>query len=265
MSDNLAKRWDFCHAPHTPVEAKPADVAHFAAKLRPGLTHRNPVYVAMVKSLDDSVGRVLARLRERRLDTNTVVIFTSDNGGYLGTDARQTMPVTSNAPLRSGKGTLYEGGLRVPLFVRWPGVTPRGATCDEAVVLTDLFRTLLTAAGRHKPDRPTDGLDLTPLLRDPDARLKRDALFFHYPHYYHAPPSAPASAVRAGPWKLIEHLEDQRLELFNLQTDPAEAHDLAEQFPDKAAELRERLRVWRQSVGAAMPRPNPAFQPDARP
>ncbi len=157
------------------IEAKTSDIAHFERKLRPGLNHQNSVYAAMVKSLDDSVGRVLARLKKRGLDRSTLVIFTSDNGGYLGTDKRQTMPVTSNAPLRSGKGTLYEGGLRVPLIVKWPGVTPVGAECGEPVALTDLFYTLVAAAGLPKPtNSPADGLDLTRLLKRQPRKARKD-------------------------------------------------------------------------------------------
>ncbi|MBI5802633.1 MAG: sulfatase [Verrucomicrobia bacterium] len=248
------------HAPHTPVEAKPADVTHFKEKLRPGMKHQNPTYAAMVRSLDESVGRVRARLRERGLERNTIFIFTSDNGGYIGTSTHEgrTIPVTDNSPLRSGKGTCYEGGLRVPLIVDWPGVTPAGARCDEPVVLTDLFHTLTVAAGLGAPAGSVpDGLDLSALLRKPDTKLGRDALFFHYPHYYHAPPSTPVSAVRAGNWKLLEFFEDQRVELFNLKDDPGESRDLAKQMPDKTAELLQRLRDWRETVGAQMPAPNP--------
>jgi arylsulfatase A-like enzyme len=247
------------HAPHTPIEAKAEDVKHFEGQLRPEMHHRHPTYAAMVKSLDESVGRVLARLRERGLEDNTVVIFTSDNGGFVGVDRRsgQSVPVTNNWPLRSGKGSLYEGGVRVPLLVRWPGVTPAGALCKEPVLLADLFPTLLAAAGL--PARPAvDGLDLSPLLRDPAARLNREALFFHYPHYYAT--TTPAGAVRAGDWKLLEYFEDDRVELYNLKEDLSEKTDLARQQPDRAAELRRRLREWRTAVGAAMPTPNPAWK-----
>ncbi|MBL9200657.1 MAG: sulfatase [Opitutaceae bacterium] len=250
------------HAPHTPIEAKPADVAHFEAKLRPGLNHRNATYAAMIKSLDDSVGRVLARLAERGLERETIVVFASDNGGYLGTDRRQDVPVTTNAPLRSGKGSLYEGGLRVPLMVRWPGVTPAGRNCAEPVVLTDLFRTIAGAAGLAEiAGAPGDGLDLAPLLRDPEARLGRETIFFHYPHYYHAQPSTPASSVRDGDWKLIEYFEDGRLELFHLRDDPGETRDRATMERARAAAMRAKLVAWRESVGAALPTPNPNFNP----
>lgn len=248
------------HAPHTPIEAKANDIAHFRERLRPDLNHQNAVYAAMVKSLDDSVGRVQAQLKRHGLERNTLIVFASDNGGYIGTDRNQNVRVTSNAPLRSGKGTLYEGGLRVPLIFKWPGVTPAGAECGEPVVLTDLFRTLAAAAGLAKlGDAPTDGLDLTPLLRKTDTKLPRNALFFHYPHYYHAPPSTPASAVRAGPWKLVEYFEDERIELYDLSTDPGEQSDLSNQMPDRAAALRRQLHAWRKSVNAALPERNPAF------
>ena len=244
------------HAVHTPIEAKPDDVAYFKPKLRPGLHHQNATYAAMMKSLDESVGRVLAHLQQRGLAENTIVVFASDNGGYIGKD--NGVPVTNNTPLRSGKGSLYEGGVRVPLIVRWPGVTPRGAECHEPVIVMDLFRTLL-AAGAPQAVEVSDGVDLAALLKNPAAKLERDALFFHYPHYYET--TTPVSAVRAGDWKLLEYFEDNRVELFNLRDDLGEQHDLARERPAQAAELRTRLQAWRESVGAALPTPNPAFKP----
>lgn len=249
------------HAPHTPVEAKPADVQHFKAKLRPDLKHRNPTYAAMVRSLDESVGRVLDHLRTRRLEENTIVIFVSDNGGQMNVDppAAPGGSETRNAPLRSGKGSLYEGGIRVPLLVRWPGLTPRAATCATPVNLADLFATLLAATRpeEYAAERARlDGLDLRAVLRDPAATLERDAQFFHYPHYY--PTTTPVGAVRAGDWKLLEYFEDGRVELFNLADDPAETTDLAAREPARTAELRRRLAEWRREVGAKLPLPNPA-------
>jgi len=248
-------------APHTPIEGKPEEVKHFTAKLRPGFRHQNPVYAAMVKSLDDSVGRVLAHLRTRGVEDNTIVIFASDNGGYIGIDRKsgQTVPATNNAPLRSGKGSLYEGGVRVPLLVRWPGLTPRGGECAEPVSLADLFPTLTGAlAPRAAPGGiAIDGIDLTPVLKTPSAKLARAALFFHYPHYYAT--TTPASAVRARDWKLIEYFEDRRVELFNLRHDPEEKTDVAAREPARVAELRATLEHWRGEVGAQVPRLNPDF------
>ena len=246
------------HAPHTPMEAKAADVSHFEAKLQPGQNHQNAVYAAMVKSLDDSVGRVLDHLKKRGLEQNTLLIFTSDNGGYIGTEKAQPMPVTSNAPLRSGKGALYEGGIRVPLIVRWPSVTPEAAECRQPVILMDLYHTLAATVPGEKPNEPTDGVDLKDLLQNPGNAINRGALYFHYPHYY--PTTTPVSAVRAGDWKLLEYLEDGRLELYNLRDDLSEKNDLAAQMPDKAASLLKQLNDWRTQVGAAMPAPNPAFK-----
>ncbi len=250
------------YAPHIPIEAKPGDVSHFATKVRPALHHQNAVYAAMVKSLDENVGRVLEHLKERGLDRNTIVIFASDNGGYVGIDRKggQTVPVTNNAPLRSGKGALYEGGIRVPLIVRWPGITPRGIVCNEPVILADLFHTLLAASQVAGADSKSarDGLDLTPLLKNPPAKLERDALFFHYPHYYQT--TAPVSAVRVGDWKLLEYLEDGRCELYNLKADLSEKIDLVQREPARVAELLARLATWRKEVGAQMPKPNPSFK-----
>jgi arylsulfatase A len=247
------------YAPHTPMEAKADDVRHFEAKLRPGQHHQNAVYAAMVKSLDDSVGRVLDHLKQQGLEQNTLVIFTSDNGGYIGTEKGQTVPVTSNAPLRSGKGSLYEGGIRVPLIVCWPGVTPEAAECRQPVVLMDLFHTLTSTLSGEASKAPADGIDLKPLLQNPDTKLKRDTLYFHYPHYYAT--TTPVSAVRAGDWKLVEYLEDGRIELYHLNDDLGEETDLAPQMPDKAASLLKQLHHWRAQAGAASPTPNPAFKP----
>ena len=245
------------YAPHTPMEAKADDVRHFEAELRPGQHHHNAVYAAMVKSLDDSVGRVLAHLKKQGLEQNTIVIFTSDNGGYIGTEKGQTMPVTSNAPLRSGKGSLYEGGIRVPLIVRWPGVTPEAAECREPVVLMDLFHTLTATLSNAKPTGIADGIDLKALLQNPVTKLNRDPLYFHYPHYYAT--TTPVSAVRSGDWKLLEYLEDGRLELYHIKDDPGEQTDLAHRMPDKAASLLKQLHDWRTEVKAAIPTPNPNF------
>jgi arylsulfatase A len=253
------------HAPHIPIEAKPADVKYFESKLNPGLRHQNATYAAMIRSLDESVGRVLSYLEDRRLAQTTIVIFTSDNGGYIGIDRKggQTVPVTNNAPLRSGKGALYEGGIRVPLMIRWPGVTPQGRECHEPVILADLFHTLLAASA---PGSATalaksaqDGLDLQPLLRDPAHTLNRDALFFHYPHYYQT--TTPVGAVRVGNWKLVEYLENGRCELFDLEADPSEQNDLAGRETTTVANLRSRLHEWRQAVGARMPKENPLHKP----
>jgi arylsulfatase A-like enzyme len=241
------------YAVHTPIEAKPAEVEYFERKLRPGLRHQNAIYAAMVKSLDDSVGRILDHLRLRGLEKNTVVIFSSDNGGFIGRSAGQTTPVTSNAPLRSGKGSVYEGGIRVPLIVKWPGITSPGRECHEPVMLADLFPTLARFDG---PTATTlDGIDLMPLLQNPSARLGREALYFHFPHYH--PTTTPVSAVRAGDWKLLEYFEDGRLELYNLARDPSEQTDLASRERERVSALRTRLDQWRRAVGAELPTTSP--------
>ncbi|MEX2286261.1 MAG: sulfatase [Planctomycetaceae bacterium] len=246
------------HAPHTPIEAKPEAIARFRNKLQPGMNHQNPVYAAMVGSLDENVGRILAKLDELRLAEDTIVIFSSDNGGYI--NAWHEQPVTSNAPLRSGKGSLYEGGIRVPLIVRYPGVTAAGAECHEAVCSTDFYPTLLDAlklSGAADSAKGIDGVSLLPLLKDPRMQLDRDTLFFHYPHYYAT--TTPVGAIRAGRWKLLEYFETDSVELYDLEVDVGETKDLANSMRDRAAELRARLHAWRSTIGARMPSTNPRY------
>ena len=243
------------HAVHTPIEAKSPDIEHFQQKFAKNGTSRNATYAAMVSNLDENFGRLLAHIDKRGLAERTIVIFMSDNGGYLGNDQQQ---VTDNSPLRSGKGSLYEGGVRVPLLIHWPEVTRPGTTCAEPVISQDLFYTVLTMAGISPPqETAADGKDLSPLLRDPATHLDRDALYFHYPHYYNT--TSPVSAVRAGDWKLLHYYEDDHIELYNLRDDLSEKVDLGEKMSDKAGELRQRLDDWLETVDAQKPAENPEF------
>jgi arylsulfatase A-like enzyme len=211
----------------------------------------------MVRSLDQNVGRVLAKLDELGIADRTVVFFFSDNGGYVGTYDGQI--VTDNHPLRSGKGSLYEGGIREPLIVRWPGVTEPGSVCHEPVISYDFYPTMLEMAGlQNPPGNEIDGEPLTPLLQRPDAGLGREALYWHYPHYYHT--TGPVSAIRQGDWKLLEYLEDGHLELYHLSQDVGEKDNRAAELPQKARQLHGRLKAWREEVQAQMPRPNPEFR-----
>jgi arylsulfatase A-like enzyme len=242
------------HNPHTPLDGKAKLVEKYRAMIKPGMKHQNPDYAAMIETLDANVGRILNKLRKRKLAERTLVIFASDNGGTI--IRHRGLQVTDNSPLRSGKGSLYEGGIRVPLIVRLPGVTPRGKVCHEPVTCMDFFPTILELCGvgtkeNAAPAGPLDGLSFVSLLRQPDSRLNRDALFFHYPHYYST--TAPVSAVRAGDWKLLEYFEDNHVELYNLREDPGERRDLADQQTSRATRLRDRLQVWRTEVGAKLP------------
>ncbi|MBI4890610.1 MAG: sulfatase [Acidobacteria bacterium] len=235
------------HNPHTPIEGKPEQVERYQSRIRPGLNHRNAAYAAMLQTLDENVGRVLLHLKERKLAENTLVVFTSDNGGYIGKNQGQV--VTNNTPLRSGKGSLYEGGVRVPLIAMGPGVA-QGGVCRQPVISCDLYPTLITAGG-GRPEPTPDALPLTGLFRNPDGRLEREALYFHYPHYYET--TTPVSAVRAGRWKLLEYFEDGRTELYDLESDPGETRDIAKENPAQAAELLAKLKAWRIQVDAQVP------------
>jgi len=213
-------------------------------------------YAAMVEALDENVGRVLASLDENGLAGNTVVIFMSDNGGLSTAEGSPT----SNRPLRAGKGWLYEGGIREPMMVKWPGVVEPGTVCSEPVISTDFYPTMLEMAGLPlRPEQHLDGVSLVPLLKR-NGSLDRDSLYWHYPHYGNQGDS-PGGVIRSGDFKLIERYEDGRLELYNLRTDVGETRDLAGTMPDKAKTLRDRLENWRQSVDAHMPQPNPNYNP----
>ena len=240
------------HTVHTPIEGKPEFVEHYRGKLRPSARHRNPHLAAMVRSLDENVGRVLDVLDELGVAGDTVVVLTSDNGGYV--NRYGGLQVTDNSPLRSGKGSLYEGGVRVPAIIRWPGVTPPGSVNHTPVSSVDYYRTILSVAdlpGDRTHNRFVDGIDLAPLLRDPAFEPGREALFFHYPHYYAT--TSPVSAVRVGDWKLMRYYEDSRMELYDLANDPGESRNLAPERPDLAAALLARLKAWWARVSAQHP------------
>ena len=247
------------HTPHTPIQGRPDLVERFQKKIRAGATHNNPVYAAMLASLDNSVGRILARLEKHGLAENTLVIFTSDNGGLTQRNGKHD-GFTENLPLRRGKGSAYEGGVRVPAIVRWPGVAKAGSVCDEPVMTIDYYPTMLAAArakGNADHNQSIDGQSLLPLLKNPIHSLDRN-LFWHYPHY-HAGGDSPYSAVRSGKWRLIEFHEDQRIALFDLAGDIGETTDQAAKYPEVAKRLRGELNRWRKEVGAQMPTPNPEY------
>jgi len=242
-------------AVHLPQQANDDLIKKYKDKVRPGHKHTNPAYAAMIESLDDAAGRVRRELEKHKLADRTIVIFTSDNGGRI--------PNTSNAPLRFGKATCYEGGTRVPLIVYWPGVTRPGSECDMPVISMDLFPSIVEMTGVKEPSKTAvDGVSLVPLLKG-TAKLDRDNLFWHYPHYQHYQfgGATPYGAIRKGDFKLIECFDDMRVELYNLREDIGEQNNLVEQMPNKVNELRQRLHQWRVDVGAQMPTPNPNYDP----
>ena len=261
---------------HTPLMARKDLKAKYAAKgakvssdgvwgregtRKVRLVQRHAVYAGMVEAMDQAVGKVLAELARLGLDDNTVVFFMSDNGGLSTSEGHPT----SNLPLRAGKGWLYEGGIREPMIIRWPGVTRAGSLCRQVVSSIDFCPTILQIARVRRPAREhRDGVSLVPVLRGAGT-LARKAVYWHYPHYGNQG-GFPGGAVRAGDWKLIENYEDMHVELYNLAADLAEKNDLAAKMPAKANELRAMLGAWRKDVGALMPKPNPRYRnPNARP
>ena len=285
---------------HIPIQAKPDYVEKYKAKAAAlGLDRREPFqvgeyfpcehkkdqrvirrlfqsdpgYAAMVESLDENVGRLLAALEQEGLAEQTVVVFTSDNGGLATAEGSPTC----NAPLSEGKGWMYEGGTREPLIIRWPGVIRPDSRCDVPVTSPDFYPTFLEIAGLEAlPDQHTDGVSLVPLLRG-TGKIDREAIFWHYPHYSNQG-GRPGCSVRAGEYKLIEFFEDReisedgtlapqprRVELYNLREDVGEQRDLASDQPRIAQRLREMLHDWLGHVNARIPEPNPDYVPPASP
>lgn len=261
----------FAHyAVHTPLQAKPEWTEHYQRKLDEAAARGDdfdgqqcPVYAAMIHSMDEAVGRVTDTVERLGLADRTIVIFTSDNGG-LTLPACKQKPVTHNIGLRAGKGSAYEGGVRVPLIVRWPGVTQPGSVSDTPVISNDLYPTILEMAGvPDAPDHIRDGESVVPILKSP-AATRQSPLFWHYPHY-HPGGATPYSAIRDGDWRLVHFFEDDRVELYNLRDDPEERRDLAAEMPDRIRELKAKLEAWRAAVAAQLPIPNPDYDPNNQP
>ena len=239
------------YAVHSPLQAKKEMIARYEAipeKKRQG----QPAYAAMVESVDQSVGRVMATLGELGLEENTLVIFTSDNGGLA--------KATHHAPLRANKGSHYEGGIRVPLIIKTPGSTGHGLVSDVPVITNDLYPTILDVVGLPlRPRQHLDGVSLSPLLTG-EQELDREALFWHYPHYNRHPFNAPVSIIRNGSWKLIEFLETGEIELYDLSNDIGESVNLVEAQPERANKLLAELHEWQREVGAEPMLPNPYYE-----
>lgn len=249
---------------HIPLGAMASKVEKYrarAAEMKRELPH--PVYAAMIEHVDDMVGRIVGAVNEAGLRDNTMIVFTSDNGGlYRRYDYREQADdnVTSLAPLRGEKGSLYEGGVRVPLIIQYPGHASAGSTCAEPVTSYDFYPTFVELADGELPASQTiDGLSLLPLLKDPNAQLARSALHWHYPHYHH---HRPASSIREREWKFIEYLDGQTdHELYNLSQDPGETKNLAATLQGRAADLKKKLHAFRSDTLARMPLPNPSYDP----
>lgn len=247
------------YAVHTPLGGKPDVIAKYQAKAAklPDLKQKNATYAALVESVDDSLGTIRAALKRLKLDENTIIVFTSDNGGLI---MRNDM-ATDNSPFRVGKGSAYEGGVRVPLIIHAPGVTKAGTVDQTPAMTIDLYPTVLELAGVKPLQSLVDGISLAPLLKS-GAKPDRAEIFWHYPHY-HPGGATPYSAVRSGDFRLVHFYEDGRDELYDLANDVGETKDLASAQPALAKTLRTRLDAWLKSVDAQLPTKNPDYDPAA--
>jgi arylsulfatase A-like enzyme len=246
---------------HTPLQAREELIAKYQQKrdslnltdefidfgerkLRTVQSH--VIYAAMVEAMDRAIGKIAEEVKASGIEEETIIIFTSDNGG-LSTNSAPT----SNFPLKGGKGWMNEGGIREPMFVVWPGVTQSGSECNEPVITTDFYKTIVEMTGIDHPEQTTDGESLVPLLKQ-DNSFKRKAIFWHYPHY--SPQGGtPTSAIRSGNWKLIKNYENNQLELYNLKDDIGETTNLSETNIDIRQKLEKDLEQWLKDMDASMP------------
>ena len=244
-------------AVHIPLSTTPDLLKKYSAKTPASGYPSNPTYAGLLEELDQSVGRIVEAVDRAGLSQNTLILFLSDNGGIEHEQSGRI--VTSNHPLRGEKGTLYEGGVRVPAIARWPGTIPAGRESATPAITHDIYPTFVELGRATLPTtQPQDGVSLAALFRNPTVPLSRDTLYWHLPHYHH---STPASSLRRGDWKLIEFFEGNILELYNLAADPAEKNNLATREPARARELQDSLVAWRTRVGARLPVPNPQYDP----
>lgn len=241
---------------HTPLQAKQDKIDHYTELIDESKLQKNPIYAAMVEHVDNAVEKVVNTLKEKGLYDNTIIILTSDNGGLIG---RGENKITNNAPLRSGKGDMYEGGVRVPLIIKNPHQQNKGLVNHHPVISIDFLPTLvdiLQLPATRKERKDFDGISLKSLLSGKTKNLKRNAIFWHYPHY-HIEGATPYSAVRHGDWKLINTFEEDKYELYNLKEDIGETTDVASQYPKITKKLTKELDKWRKDVNAQMPTVNP--------
>ena len=231
---------------HTPIEAKEIDVQSFKSKKKPSYLHQNETYAAMVKSIDDNVGRIITHLKSLGIFHHTMLILTSDNGGYIN-EYHDTI-VTNNTPLRSGKGSLYEGGIRIPTIISAPFLSVQKARIDVPISTIDYVPTICAMLDIAKPQGVEGHSFLNALIGKDDVALNTRNLFWHYPHFY--PTTAPVSAMRQGDWKLIEYLGEERVELYNINDDLSEEINLLEKYPNKASELLQLLHSWKKLINA---------------
>jgi arylsulfatase A-like enzyme len=271
------------HSVHTPIQAKQEKIRKYEEKarrmgldtqppfvdggyfpaehkkmkrLQRRIIQSDPVYAAMIESLDENIGRLLVALEETGEAENTIVVFTSDNGGLSSSEGAPTC----NAPLAEGKGWMYEGGTREPLLVRWPDTVAAGSVCDAVVTSPDFFPTMLEAAGiALQPELHADGESFLAALRG-ETYVRRRPAFWHFPHYGNQG-GTPGASVRDGDWKLIFFFEDDHIELFNLADDPGETKNLVDAAPERAEDLRQALERWQREVHALIPVANPDYEP----
>jgi arylsulfatase A-like enzyme len=269
ITENKSRPW-FLYlthfAVHTPLQAKAEIVEKYRNKKK-GRLHNHEVMASMIESVDEGVGRLVKTLNQNGLTDKTMIVFFSDNGGYG--------PATSMAPLKGYKGNYYEGGIREPFFVKWPGKVKPGTQCDEPIIGVDQYPTFCEVTGAKLPNQPLDGVTIIPLLTGEATTLADRALYWHFPAYLQSYQrsneqrdplfrSRPCSIMRYGDWKLHEYFEDNELELYNLKDDIGESTNLAATHPDKARQLHKMLIDWRAEINAPVPtEPNPNYDPQA--